>query len=233
MGSSGAPSPASFWGPTLQQVAFFGNFDPSNFGNESTLRAMLENFHRLQPNARAICITTNPTAITATYGIRAIGIRENASPCLGSARSPRAKFAKDFQWRSERAVSMDSGLVDAQRGGHAGHPWNRIADRRLRPPWLGTVRSIQMVGRREDLRLQAYLPQRRRRPAKYPRRPMPGQNHTVLGRLSFVSRPFDEALSQEYRCRRRRGSGLSRTRRSASPNQTPSSRNCGRSLGRS
>jgi polysaccharide pyruvyl transferase WcaK-like protein len=90
LSSSGAPSHASLRERALQQVAFFGNFDPSNFGNESTLRAMLHNFHQLQPDARAICITTSPAAIAATYGIRAIGIERT----LLHAWAPRDRLVQ-------------------------------------------------------------------------------------------------------------------------------------------
>jgi polysaccharide pyruvyl transferase WcaK-like protein len=54
---------------------------------------MLDNFHRLQPNARAICITTNPTAITATYGIRAIGIERT----LLHAWAPRDRLVQSLR----------------------------------------------------------------------------------------------------------------------------------------
>jgi polysaccharide pyruvyl transferase WcaK-like protein len=60
----------------LRKIAFFGHFDSSNLGNESTLQATLYNLRRFQPDAEAICVTTGPAAAAAAYGIPAIGIEK-------------------------------------------------------------------------------------------------------------------------------------------------------------
>jgi polysaccharide pyruvyl transferase WcaK-like protein len=58
------------------KIAFFGHFDSTNFGNESTLQAVLYHLRRFQPNAEAICISTGPAATVATHHIEAIPIAE-------------------------------------------------------------------------------------------------------------------------------------------------------------
>ena len=58
------------------KIAFFGHFDSTNFGNESTLQAILYHLRRFQPNAEAICISTGPAATIATHHIDAIPIAE-------------------------------------------------------------------------------------------------------------------------------------------------------------
>ena len=63
-------------GKKRKKVAFFGHFDSSNFGNESTLYAMLYHLRRYQPDAEVTCICTGPEATAATYQIKAIPIAE-------------------------------------------------------------------------------------------------------------------------------------------------------------
>ena len=59
-----------------KEVAFFGHFDSSNFGNESTLQAILYHLRRFQPDAEATCICTGPEATVATHHIEAIPLAE-------------------------------------------------------------------------------------------------------------------------------------------------------------
>jgi polysaccharide pyruvyl transferase WcaK-like protein len=59
-----------------KKIAFFGHFDSSNFGNESTLQAILYNLRRYQPDAEVICISTGHEATVATHQIEAIPISE-------------------------------------------------------------------------------------------------------------------------------------------------------------
>jgi polysaccharide pyruvyl transferase WcaK-like protein len=77
----------------IRKVAFFGHFDSSNFGNESTLQAMLFNFHRLQPHAQAICVTTGPAVAAATYGIEAVSIEKT----LLHAWTPRHRLVRKLR----------------------------------------------------------------------------------------------------------------------------------------
>jgi len=56
------------------KIAFFGHFDSTNFGNESTLQAILYHLRRFQPDAQISCISTGPEATVATHHIEAIPI---------------------------------------------------------------------------------------------------------------------------------------------------------------
>jgi polysaccharide pyruvyl transferase WcaK-like protein len=60
-----------------KSVAFFGHFDSTNFGNESTLQAILHHLRRFYPYATVICICTGHEATTATHHIEAIPISDN------------------------------------------------------------------------------------------------------------------------------------------------------------
>ena len=59
-----------------KRIAFFGHFDSTNFGNESTLQAILYHLRCYQPDAEVTCISTGPEATVATHQIEAIPISE-------------------------------------------------------------------------------------------------------------------------------------------------------------
>ena len=59
------------------KIAIFGNFDTTNFGNDSTLKAVLYHLRRFQPDAEVTCICPWPNAISAAHHIRAILISED------------------------------------------------------------------------------------------------------------------------------------------------------------
>ena len=59
-----------------KKIAFYGHFDSSNFGNESTLKAILYHLRCYQPDADVVCISTDPRATSATHKIEAIPISE-------------------------------------------------------------------------------------------------------------------------------------------------------------
>ena len=59
-----------------KRVAFFGHFDSSNFGNESTLQAILYHLRCYYPNSEITCICTGPEATVATHHIDAIPVSE-------------------------------------------------------------------------------------------------------------------------------------------------------------
>jgi len=59
-----------------KKVALFGHFDSTNFGNESTLEAILYNLRRFLPDAQVFCISTGPEATVATHHINAIPVAE-------------------------------------------------------------------------------------------------------------------------------------------------------------
>jgi polysaccharide pyruvyl transferase WcaK-like protein len=60
-----------------KKIAFFGHFDLTNFGNESTLQAALYNLRRYQPQAEVTCITSGPEVTIATHKIDAISASED------------------------------------------------------------------------------------------------------------------------------------------------------------
>jgi polysaccharide pyruvyl transferase WcaK-like protein len=59
-----------------KKIAFFGHFDSSNFGNESTLQAILYHLRCFHPDAEVTCICTGPEATVATHQIEAIPLAE-------------------------------------------------------------------------------------------------------------------------------------------------------------
>src|ERR1700756_493466 len=59
-----------------KKIAFFGHFDSTNFGNESTLQAILFHLRYYQPDAEVTCICTGPEATVATHQIAAIPLAE-------------------------------------------------------------------------------------------------------------------------------------------------------------
>jgi len=59
-----------------KRIAFFGHFNSTNFGNESTLQAILYHLRCYQPDAEVTCISTGPEATVATHQIEAIPISE-------------------------------------------------------------------------------------------------------------------------------------------------------------
>src|SRR6516164_9181870 len=54
------------------QIAFFGHFDSTNFGNESTLQAILYHLRCFRPDAEITCISDGREAISRTRQIYAI-----------------------------------------------------------------------------------------------------------------------------------------------------------------
>ncbi|MGF7182403.1 polysaccharide pyruvyl transferase family protein [Tunturiibacter psychrotolerans] len=57
------------------KIALFGHFGAANFGNESTLQAMLWHLHRCVPHAELTCICTAPESVAADYGIAVVPMR--------------------------------------------------------------------------------------------------------------------------------------------------------------
>jgi len=58
-----------------KKIVFFGHFGAGNFGNESTLQAMLCNLRRLAPNAEFNCICTEKDTVATAYNITALPSR--------------------------------------------------------------------------------------------------------------------------------------------------------------
>lgn len=61
--------------PTL---ALFGNFGIGNWGNEGSLRAMVDFLSRERPEARLFCVCPNPSVVQREFGIAAISIRSSS-----------------------------------------------------------------------------------------------------------------------------------------------------------
>ena len=59
-----------------KKIAFFGHFGWDNFGNESTLQAMLYGLRRLVPDAEFNCICTGPDNVATAYEINAVPSRD-------------------------------------------------------------------------------------------------------------------------------------------------------------
>ena len=56
------------------QVALFGHFGTDNFGNESTLKAILYHLHRMLPAAAVTCVCSDPEAAVKIHNITAVPI---------------------------------------------------------------------------------------------------------------------------------------------------------------
>lgn len=65
--------PASF---KQRKIALFGHFGRTNFGNESTLGAILYHLRRAAPDAEFNCICTGPETAAAAYNINATASRD-------------------------------------------------------------------------------------------------------------------------------------------------------------
>jgi polysaccharide pyruvyl transferase WcaK-like protein len=73
-------------------IAFFGHFDSTNFGNESTFLTILYHLRCFQPNAEFICISTGPEAVAAVHHVKSIPVgsitkyRRSRNPVVGIGR---------------------------------------------------------------------------------------------------------------------------------------------------
>ena len=59
-----------------RKIAFFGHFNSSNFGNDSTLRAIIYHLRCFHPDAEVTCISTGHKATVATHQIEAMPLAE-------------------------------------------------------------------------------------------------------------------------------------------------------------
>jgi polysaccharide pyruvyl transferase WcaK-like protein len=55
-------------------IGLFGNFGSGNFGNESTLQAILHHLRLLLPEAQLKCICTSPAETAAAHNIRTVSV---------------------------------------------------------------------------------------------------------------------------------------------------------------
>jgi len=78
---------------TQHEICLFGHFGGNNFGNESTLQALLYHLRDVLPDAQVTCICTYPDGVAQTYNVRAIPISE-ASPPSGQPHSFIGKLSR-------------------------------------------------------------------------------------------------------------------------------------------
>src|SRR5262249_42274619 len=76
------------------KITFFGHFDSTNFGNESTLQAILHHLRYYQPDAAVTCISTGPEATVATHQIEALPISGNLLFKSWLPRNPLLKLVR-------------------------------------------------------------------------------------------------------------------------------------------
>jgi polysaccharide pyruvyl transferase WcaK-like protein len=74
----------------LAEVAIYGNFGSTNFGNDSTLQAILHNLRCFYPNAEVTCICTGPEAVVRNHQIKAIPVVEK----FAEFWAPRSRLTK-------------------------------------------------------------------------------------------------------------------------------------------
>lgn len=55
-------------------LVLFGHFGVNNFGNDSTMEAMLHNIKKLQPSAEVTCVCTGPKVIAERFGIQTLPV---------------------------------------------------------------------------------------------------------------------------------------------------------------
>lgn len=97
-------------------MAVFGHFGSTNFGNESTLQALLYHLRRFDPQAKVTCICTDPEAAAAIHKVDAVPI----SSTLLDVRAPRSRLLKvvrricvGFPNEMYRWVKAGAGLREA------------------------------------------------------------------------------------------------------------------------
>jgi polysaccharide pyruvyl transferase WcaK-like protein len=72
------------------KVCFFGHFGCGNFGNESTLQAIIYHLRRLLPDAEFTCICTGPTTTATKYNIHAVPV----SRLIADSWRPSNRFGR-------------------------------------------------------------------------------------------------------------------------------------------
>jgi polysaccharide pyruvyl transferase WcaK-like protein len=75
------------------RVAVFGPFGITNFGNESTLQALLHHLRQFDPGARVTCICVHPGEAEALHDVDGVPI----SPVLLGSWAPRNRLLRFFR----------------------------------------------------------------------------------------------------------------------------------------
>ena len=88
-----------------KKIALFGHFNSTNFGNESTLQAVLYNLRWFEPDAQVMCICTGPEITAATYHIEAIPLADTLvrrwvarNPVMKVLRKVCAALTEPYAW---------------------------------------------------------------------------------------------------------------------------------------
>ena len=76
-----------------KKICFFGHFGLGNFGNESTLQAVVYHLRRFLPDAEFTCVCTGPEATASTHNIKAVPI-SGVIVRPWALRNPLARLAR-------------------------------------------------------------------------------------------------------------------------------------------
>ena len=76
-----------------KKIAFFGHFGGFNWGNESSLQAVLCHLRRVVPNTEFNCICSDPSTVAMTYDIAAVSSRALVGE-YRALHSPLARLAR-------------------------------------------------------------------------------------------------------------------------------------------
>jgi polysaccharide pyruvyl transferase WcaK-like protein len=123
-------------------IALFGHFDSTNFGNESTLQAILYYLRRFHSDTKVVCISTVPEATVATHHIEAIPIAERFVKCW-TPRNPLTRVlrrlcitlpSEAYQWtkslirlrRTDMLIVPGTGLLTDAYGLLGWGPYNLL-----------------------------------------------------------------------------------------------------------
>jgi len=76
-------------------IALWGNFGAGNWGNECTLEAVVHNLRRRMPEARLVCVCSDPEDVRRRHGIEAVPIGQRRRDAVaGMAWTRGAGFAR-------------------------------------------------------------------------------------------------------------------------------------------
>jgi polysaccharide pyruvyl transferase WcaK-like protein len=78
---------------TAVKISLFGAFGHGNFGNDSTLAAILYHLWRRIPNAEITCVCTGTEAVAAAYNVRAVPISSFVAK-VSRFRNPLARWLR-------------------------------------------------------------------------------------------------------------------------------------------
>jgi polysaccharide pyruvyl transferase WcaK-like protein len=118
-----------------KRVAFFGHFDGTNFGNESTFQAILYRLRSLEPGIEITCISDGHEAAAENYGIEAIPLSYIKSRSRGGSvlvKAIRGLPSEFYGWvkgfialsRTHMLIVPGTGLLTDAYGLRGWGPYN-------------------------------------------------------------------------------------------------------------